>query len=98
MIACRMPGDLLFKYTRYNAKNLLEVICMKEILLMLFIAVYLGFGYWAIQYIKVNIMGVTAEYYTDTIAFYGQRLIFAAMLGWAAIPIAFIHKTFIAKE
>ena len=59
---------------------------MKEILLMLLIAVYLGFG------------GVSAEYYTDTIAFYGQRLVFAAMLGWAAIPIAFIHKTFIAKE
>ena len=71
---------------------------MKEILMMILIAVYLGFGYWAIQYIKVNIMGVTAEYYTDTIAFYGQRLVFAAMLGWAAIPIAFIHKTFIAKE
>ena len=92
-----MPGDLLFKYTRYNTTNLLEAIFMKEILMMLLIAVYLGFGYWAIQYIKVNIMGVTAEYYTDTIAFYGQRLVFAAMLGWAAIPIAFIHKTFIAK-
>ena len=44
---------------------------MKEILMMLLIVLYLGFGYWAIQYIKVNIMGVTAEYYTDTIAFYG---------------------------
>ena len=44
---------------------------MKEILMMILIAVYLGFGYWAIQYIKVNIMGVITEYYTDTIAFYG---------------------------
>ena len=70
---------------------------MKEILMWLIIAIYLGFGYWAVQYIKVNIMGITAEYYTDTIAFYGQRLFFAALLGWAAIPIALIHKNFIAK-
>ena len=70
---------------------------MKDILLPILTVLYLGFGYWAVQYVKVNIMGVTAEYYTDTIAFYGQRLFFAALLGWAAIPIALIHKNFIAK-
>ena len=90
-------GDLSLKCRNYNTKNLLVEIYMKDILMMLLIVVYLGFGYWAIQYIKVNIMGVTAEYYTDTISFYGQRLIFAAMLGWATIPIALIHKTFFAK-
>ena len=61
------------------------------------IILYLYFGYTSINYIKANLMGVRAEVYTDTIAYYGQKLCMAALFGWAAIPIAFIHKNFIAK-
>lgn len=70
---------------------------MGEIIMFIVIGIYLILGDQAIYYIKTNIMGVRAEYYSDTIAYYGQRAIFAAMLGWAAIPIAFIHKNFIAR-
>ena len=58
---------------------------------------YLYFGYTSIDYIKANIMGIKAEIYNDNINYYGQKLCMAALFGWAAIPIAFIHKNFIAK-
>ncbi|MBR0288680.1 MAG: hypothetical protein IJQ82_06855 [Selenomonadaceae bacterium] len=70
---------------------------MKDILLPILTVLYLGFGYWAVQYVKVHILGITREWTNDLIAFYGQRIFFAALLGWAAIPIALIHKNFFAK-
>lgn len=70
---------------------------MKEILMWLLIVVYLGFGYRAVQYIKVNILGITAEWTNNLIAYYGQVLCIAAAVGWAAIPIAIIHKAIRAK-
>lgn len=92
-----MRGDILLKHTSYNAKNLSEAIYMKDTFLLILIVLYLGFSYWAVQYVKVHILGITEEWTNNLIAFYGQRIIFAAILGWAAIPIALIHKTFIAK-
>lgn len=70
---------------------------MSQIIMFIVIGIYLYFGDKAIYYIKTNIMNVRAEYYSDTIAYFGQRAIFAAMIGWVAIPIAFIHKNFISK-
>lgn len=69
---------------------------MKEIILFALIFVYLYLGDRAIYYFKVNVMGVRAEIYGDTINYIGQRAIKAAIFGWAAIPAAFIHKNFIA--
>ncbi len=70
---------------------------MSQIIMFIVIGIYLYLGDKAIYYIKANIMNVRAEYYSDTIGYFGQRAIFAAMIGWAAIPIAFIHKNFISK-
>lgn len=78
-------------------KNLPEAIYMKDILLPILIVLYLGFGYWAVQYIKVHILGITSEWTNNLIAYYGQILCIAAAVGWAAIPIALIHKNFFAK-
>ena len=70
---------------------------MKDILLPILTVLYLGFGYWAVQYVKVYILNITAEYADSIITLYGQRLFLAALVGWLAIPIALIHKNFIAK-
>lgn len=70
---------------------------MKDTFSLILIVLYLGFGYWAVQYIKVHILGITSEWTNNLIAYYGQILCIAAAVGWAAIPIAIIHKTLIAK-
>lgn len=68
-----------------------------SIVFLVVVTIYIYAGNEAINYIKVNIMGVRAEIYNDTIGYYGQKIFMAAAFGWAAIPIALIHKNFIAK-
>ena len=58
---------------------------------------YLFFADHAIYYVKANIMGVRAEIYSNTGDYIVQRVIWAVIIGWAAIIIMLIHKTLFAK-
>lgn len=82
----------------YDKKNTREVFYMSQIILYLAFFVYAYFADKAIYYIKTHILGQVGEVvYGSLIAYYGQRIVWAFVLGWAAIPIALIHKNFIAK-
>ena len=71
---------------------------MSQIILYVLFLVYAYFADKAIYYVKANIMGIRGEVvYGSLITYYGQRIVWAFVLGWAAIPIELIHKTFIAK-
>lgn len=71
---------------------------MSQIILYLLFFVYAYFADQAISYVKANIMGIRGEVvYGSLITYYGQRIVWAFVLGWAAIPIALIHKNFIAR-
>ena len=66
--------------------------------LLLLIGAYLYFGDKAIYYLKYHVLGVRGEVYSDTINYIGQRAVFAAMFGWAAIPLAILHNVLFAKK
>lgn len=71
---------------------------MSQVILYLLFFVYVYFADQAISYVKANILGIQSELvYGSLITYYGQRIVWAFVLGWAAIPIALIHKTFFSK-
>ncbi len=71
---------------------------MRDFIFFILLLSYMYFADKAVYYVKVNLLGLRDEYYTDTINYIGRRAVFAFVMGWAAIPIALIHKNFIANH
>ena len=69
-----------------------------EFLSMILILVYVYAGDKANYYLKYHVLGVQAELYDNTGDYIVSRAIWGAILGWATIPIAILHNTFIRKN
>ena len=65
---------------------------------LLLIGVYLYAGDAAIQYLKYHVLGIRIEMSSNLIDYIGNRAIFAAIFGWAAIPLALLHRTFFGQK
>lgn len=65
---------------------------------LLLIGLYLYAGDAAIQYLKYHVLGIRIEVSSNIIDYIGNRAIFAAMFGWAAIPLALLHRTFFGQK
>lgn len=59
---------------------------------LILLAIYVGFGYVANQWVKYHLMNVRAEYTNDVGNFYLSRIIWALLLGWISIPVMVIGK------
>ena len=66
-----------------------------EFLSIILILVYVYAGDQANYYLKYHIMGVRAEIYGNTGDYTLNRVIWAAILGWATIPLAILHYAFV---
>ena len=69
-----------------------------DFLFIIFVLVYAYAGDQANYYLKYHIMGVRAEVYSNTGDYTLDRFIWAAILGWATIPIAILHYVFIQSK
>jgi len=69
-----------------------------EIFSLILILIYVYAGDKANYYLKYHLLGVQAEIYGNTGDYILSRFIWAAILGWATIPIAILHNTFIRKN
>lgn len=54
--------------------------------------IYLYAGDKAIYYLKYHVLNTRAEIYNNTGDYVIGRIIWALILGWAAIPIALLHN------
>lgn len=64
---------------------------------ILIILLYFYLGDKANYYLKYHVLNRRAEIYTDTGGYIVSRCIWAAVLGWATIPVALLHKIFLNK-
>ena len=69
-----------------------------EILSLILIVVYAYAGDRANYYLKTHVLGVRAEFYSDTGDYVMSRFIWAVILGWATIPIAILHNLLFNKQ
>ena len=65
-----------------------------EALETIFILIYVYVGDKANYYLKQHLLNVEAEYYTNTGNYLLSRFIWAAILGWATIPLALLHYSY----
>ena len=68
------------------------------ILMLIVFGAYIYFGDKAIYYIKYHVLNTRAEIYSNTGDYIMGRIIWAMLLGWAAIPLALIHNSFLRKN
>lgn len=68
-----------------------------DILGLIFILIYFFIADKANYYLKYHLLGRRAEIYSDTGNYLLGRMIWAALLGWATIPIALLHKIFLNR-
>ena len=68
------------------------------ILFFIVFGAYIYFGDKAIYYIKYHILNTRAEIYGNTGDYIMGRIIWALLLGWAAIPLALIHNNFLRRS
>jgi len=64
---------------------------------LIIFVIYLYAGDKAIYYIKYHILNTRAEIYSNTGDYIIGRIIWAMLLGWAAIPIALLHNYVVNK-
>ena len=68
-----------------------------DILFALLMLIYCYMGDKANYYLKYHLLGRRAEIYTDTNDYILSRIIWATLLGWVTIPLAFLHKIFLNR-
>ena len=68
-----------------------------DILFLVFVFIYFYVADKANYYLKYHLLGRRAEIYGDTGNYILGRMIWAALLGWATIPVAFLHRIFLNR-
>ena len=58
---------------------------------MIVVIIYVIAGMMAVKYIKVNILGVVAEFTPSLWHSFIKNLVFGTFLGFVAIPVALVH-------
>lgn len=60
--------------------------------------IYVIAGVTAVKYVKANIFGVVAEYTTSLYNSILKNIVWGAVFGWLAIPVALIHWLIVGRN